>query len=1297
MASIESLGIGSGLLTSDLVDQIITAEREPTELRLDAQQARVEAEITAYGEVRTAVDKLQGSLSSLANASTIQQTKANSSDSDALTGTTFSNAQPGSYQIAVDQVASAHTLASQSYGAITDTLGTGVLTFKFGTTTYDGSDNYDSFTQDPDTSSVSITVSSENNTLSGIRDAINNKDFGVSASIVFDGSGYRLLLTSEDTGADNSLEITASGDAGLKVLSYNSTNNDENTYLIETQKGLDAQLRVNGLGITSESNNVTQVIQGVTLNVQQVTTGDVTFSVTRDASDVADKMETFITSYNEYKVLYDELTKYDPDTQEGGLLLGDSSLRLLSNQIRSTLFSVIDSFASENYRSLADLGIETDQSNDYQLSFERSTFTNALESEANIVAGILASSETTTDSQVSFLAKTIDTQPGSYDVVVERLATQATLEGKSTTALAFATDVLISGSNDEFSMTLNGRTEDVTLTAGTYSNGEDLAVMVQSAINDAFASNGSSISVVFNAADQRLEFTSTKFGSTSSVGFNSVDATVANILGIAGSNEGAFNGNSFSTLSDSAFGAATSPGTLAVPESFGINFSANPVTFDLTLTDGAPTVYSVSLDEDWSDILDIDGNVTTDRTREDVLTYINSELDEAGATGLINAEFNSAGRLVFFTNPAAGSQSLELSNLNVTNVDFLGLQEDTNNSGVDVSGAEFTIDISNRLSSATSGTIVVPDGTYETGADLATAIQTAINADGTIAAAAAGAKTTVSSRALTSAVDFATDPVQFSFNLNGTDYTVDVNANGTNNLDSIQTAIDGVLGAGVVTANLDGGGLQLETVSTGASEQLTILTDGIGATTSAGAVDLSAGTDFSLSPSTFTLVVDGTNIDVTVDGDGTAGTNDAASNLSVIQEALDTALGAAGTGSDFQAGDVVAKLDASNQLYFETVSKLGEKTESTFGADSSIEISAVDANATAVLGLSLDGPNINGADSVGFDLGLYEGFDAQATVTYAQDTDGNGSFEIDFGNDTTITISNATNGAIAQLGFSNLTGGDGDTSTGVDVKGTINGVEASGSGQNLTAQKGNEAATNGFLLGDVGDDFSTAVTIDSTNDTFRFTIDGVQSNDIVLTNGAYGSGTALAAELEKQINADSNFTSRQVEVDVQYDEATDIFGIISISRGSNSSVDLTAINGNAVDIFGLTSSSPGVKGKDASGDPDPAAGLILQIQGTTTGSRGSVNYVQGVFNKLEGLLDNMLGSNGILTEREAALDDDLDEVDEDRSQLEARLAAQEARLKAQFLFNDKIISQLKTTEDFLTQQFEALAASTKKD
>jgi len=1296
MASVSSLGIGSGILKPELLESILAAEREATELRLTQRQNKTDAKISAYAEVRKALDSVRAASDALSNSSLVMGTSATTSDDTILSASTDSSARPGSYRIDVDRVANAHSLASKNYGTTTAAVGLGQLTFTLGTTSYDeNTGDYNGFEQNEAQTPVTIDITSDNNTLSGIRDTINAEVDGVTASIVYDGSGYRLQLTSDETGEKTSMEITASGDAGLQALAYNGAQNDPNSNMTETQRGADAVMRVNGLEITSASNNITQAIEGVTINLLQQSSDTINLSISRNTSDVVDKMQDYVDAFNYFKKVYKEVTRFDPDQRDSaGLLLGEGSLRQGYEQIRSSMNKSIEGLVGSDYSSLTQLGLEVDPNNDFLLTFDQSALRTAMSKDASGVAALLANQQQVGDSQIKYVGQGIDTKPGNYDIFIEKAATQARWQGLSTESLGFASDLVIGGSNDQFGLSLGGVMRDVELEQGSYDNGDDLAQMIQNSINKAYSGTGKAVSVDFDASSQSLSITSSEFGSSSTININDMDATLANTLGLSSATFGGVDGQSYSSLGAGGFGAQTLPSLNSFAPQDGIDFSDDDVQFDLTLTgtsnDGT---YSISLDEDWTDVLNTDGEVMKKLTRDDALEYIQSELNNAGLAGVVTAKFDASNRLVFHTDAEAGTQTIEISNVTSSGQDPLGLQAGVQSSGVTLSSpAEFEIAFSNRGADVTSGTISVPPGTYETPEELQAAIENAINSDPTVQGGATGASTVKGSRnILENPIDFAADPAQFTFKLNGTEHTINVNTNGADNLDSIQQALDAELGAGVVTASTSSGGLVLTTDAAGSAQQLEIIEDGRGASTAAGSVDLSTGIDFSANPASFTLAVDGIDLDITVNTDATAGSNDAQSNLAAIQKAIDSAL--ISTGGDFKAGDVVAKLDASNQVYFETKSKNGEQTSTTFGADASIELKNTEANAQAALGLADQAPAVNGADSFGLAKGLYQGFDSQAEVGYEVDEDGNGSFSVSFGNDTQVAFLSVNDVGRAMLGFAPPVGDEADPVTGTDVKGTINGYQATGRGQYLTSQKSSNQATNGYLLGDDGADFTSPVTVDATNNSFKLEIDGVETDTIELTQGVYVSGQSMAAEMKAKINADPNLQASNKKVDVQYDPDTKTFAIFSTTKGEDSTVRMVEIDAGASDYLGMTPTTVGVDGKEASEATNDATGLILRISGSQTGARGSINMVDGVFSQMQQTLDNLIGSTGSLTTREQSLDDELLNIEEDYKKLELRMKAMEDNLVSKFIFNDQIISKLQTTESFLQQHFDAMNGS----
>jgi len=282
MATISAAGIGSGLDVSSILEQIVEAERVPTENRLNFKEASLQAELSAYGTLKGAVSTFQSSFGKLTSASLFNSNTVSVSNQDVLSASSSSIAKAGNYTVEVKSLAQSQTLASISFNNLDDVIGSGTLSFNFGTTVYDpgtnfvtGDDTYTSFTANPERSSESVVIDNSNNTVTGIRDAINNADIGINATVVDDGSGFRLLISSDQQGINNSLQVTVNegglvaddtDTSGLSILAFNSVA----TNAEQTQTASDAELTVNGLTVFREENTISGAISGLVLNLKSV-------------------------------------------------------------------------------------------------------------------------------------------------------------------------------------------------------------------------------------------------------------------------------------------------------------------------------------------------------------------------------------------------------------------------------------------------------------------------------------------------------------------------------------------------------------------------------------------------------------------------------------------------------------------------------------------------------------------------------------------------------------------------------------------------------------------------------------------------------------------------------------------------------------------------------------------------------------------------------------------------------------------------------------------------------------------
>ncbi|MHA6231475.1 flagellar filament capping protein FliD [Pseudomonas fluorescens group sp. PF-69] len=373
-ATVTSLGVGSGLDLDSILESLEDSKETSLLDPITAQEDSVEAEISAYGTLTSTLTTLQSAVEALADES-LYKSLTTTLSGTGVTAATTSEAEAGTYQLEVTQLAQAQSLTTDGIADKTTALGTGTLTLQVGTK-----------------EAVSITLDSSNNTLEGIRDAINAADAGVTASIVSDGSDtpYRLVLTSDSTGTESEMTVTYTGtdstDEASSLFGYDGSTGN----MTETVEALDAKLTINGISISSQSNTVEDALEGVTLSLS--TTGSSqTLTITQDTDAILDAITTFVDAYNDYVTTVDDLTAYDADTDTAGELLGDSTTRRISSELSSDLYSAI---GSGTYSYLSQLGISLQV--DGTLSIDEDTLTTALEDNIDAVSEFFIGTDDTT-------------------------------------------------------------------------------------------------------------------------------------------------------------------------------------------------------------------------------------------------------------------------------------------------------------------------------------------------------------------------------------------------------------------------------------------------------------------------------------------------------------------------------------------------------------------------------------------------------------------------------------------------------------------------------------------------------------------------------------------------------------------------------------------------------------------------------------------------------------------------------------------------------------------------------------
>ena len=509
MAGISSLGIGSGVLNSDLVDQLVAAERKPTETRLTQKTQQAEALLSAYGKLRSAVTELRLPMRQLSSPENLKAFSASSSNDDIGVSVDSTKASRGTYSVEVTSLASAQALASRDVFTDRDatSVGQGTLELSVG----------DKITN--------ITIDSSNDTLQGLANAINEADAGVSAGIIDTGSGYQLVLSADETGTANAVSISVTGDSagtdtdntGLSRFAFNA-GMDADSGLKETITASDAVMDINGVTVTRSTNTFENVIDGLTFDIKE--TGTSTIKVAQDFGAVADRVQGFVDKFNALQSTIDSLAGFNAEAGVGSLLTGDSTVRTIQSQLRNILTRVVPGMENASVRSLADVGITTDFETG-GLEFDRAKFEEVLKANPDEVTALFAEQGRTTDGQVEFVRSGLNTEPGEYDINITQAATQGQLVAGSALGATFD----ITDTNDDLALTVNGDiTVNLKLTQGNGISQQALLDDIQAQLdaNNALNAAGTRLQVGLDGGGN-LMFTSADYGSDSKVALASAE------------------------------------------------------------------------------------------------------------------------------------------------------------------------------------------------------------------------------------------------------------------------------------------------------------------------------------------------------------------------------------------------------------------------------------------------------------------------------------------------------------------------------------------------------------------------------------------------------------------------------------------------------------------------------------------------------------------------------------------------------------------------------------------------------
>lgn len=351
MASITSAGVGSGLDIESLVTQLVASERQPAADRISRVQTQAQTRLSAFGTFKSAMTNVQTALTALKATGSVGKLMASSANTDLYTASAANGAATGSYDIEVLALAKAGKQASAAVASADTALGAGNVAITVGS------------------ASFTVTLSSGNDTLANLRDAINaaadNKV--VTASIVNETGGARLILSGRDTGAEHEIGVSSS------LLAFT-----------QTQAAQDAVVEIDGYEHHSASNSVTGAVDGLTLKLIKAEPGTVAaLTISQDATGSRSAVETFVKNYNTLVKTAAALTKFDAGTNTAAALTGDPTVRSMMQELRGIVGSQIEGGA---YSALSQLGITA--ALDGTLTLDSVKFDAALTSNATAVQSL---------------------------------------------------------------------------------------------------------------------------------------------------------------------------------------------------------------------------------------------------------------------------------------------------------------------------------------------------------------------------------------------------------------------------------------------------------------------------------------------------------------------------------------------------------------------------------------------------------------------------------------------------------------------------------------------------------------------------------------------------------------------------------------------------------------------------------------------------------------------------------------------------------------------------------------------
>lgn len=530
---VKSLGAGSGVDSANIIKQLKEIEKAGPQARIDAKKLKAETQISDFGLISSSLTALKTAATALTDKEGFFSKSASYTPSEAFTPVKLdTNVGSGTYAFDVTQIAKSQSLSSTKFSSLSDAVGTGTLTFELGSWNSSSTD----FTLDGTKTGTSVTIDSSNNTLQGLRDAINKAAFGVQASVVKDGTGYRLALTAA-SGQNNQLRIAVSEDGGTPSNTDNTglsrfLFDESSKQLAEDQKGQDAAFTVNGLSLTRDKNKIDDVVEGFTFQLSKADPGKVvSVTISDDKAFAEEKVRSFVDAYNTFLSAVKPAFAFDQEKQKYGSLAGDSLGKSVLTSVKSLIAQAVPGLSDASMTALTNVGIRTEIT-DGTLKINEADFKKAFETNFADVQRLFAPDTRSTNSAITVNSYGKQTTPGSYNVVVTTPPKQGFYTG---TALAGSFPLDSTGKTYQFKIKVNGvESNSITLPADkNYTDSNALISQLQTSINSDANLLAAGITLTADLSGGAIKLTSARYGSNSTVEFTDVHANTAADLGLS--------------------------------------------------------------------------------------------------------------------------------------------------------------------------------------------------------------------------------------------------------------------------------------------------------------------------------------------------------------------------------------------------------------------------------------------------------------------------------------------------------------------------------------------------------------------------------------------------------------------------------------------------------------------------------------------------------------------------------------------------------------------------------------------